>query len=124
MLGLWWGGRVGFGCGGRRLGLPGVTSEQASPRMVRIDKLLESQGYSTATVAMCLATGGVADMPAIKARLHELFGPQRVHVSERTASLISEGRRGLLMTMQGFTWQKTWNWSWHATHTCRCYELA
>ena len=30
-------------------------------------------------------------MPLAKARLHELFGPQRVHVSERSASLISEG---------------------------------
>ncbi len=30
-------------------------------------------------------------MPLVKARLHELFGPQRVYVPERSASLISEG---------------------------------
>lgn len=59
--------------------------------MARIEHLLVGAGYSTASVAMCLATGGMANMPAIKSRLHELFGPQRVQVSERTASLISEG---------------------------------
>ncbi|MDE3021710.1 MAG: Hsp70 family protein [Pseudomonadota bacterium] len=59
--------------------------------MTRVEKLLESQDYSSASVAMCLVTGGMANMPAIKARLHELFGPQRVHIPEHTASLISEG---------------------------------
>lgn len=71
--------------------LESMVAELIDKGMARIEKLLEGQGYSTASVAMCLATGGMANMPAIKARLHELFGPQRVHVSERTASLISEG---------------------------------
>lgn len=57
----------------------------------RIEDLLARRGYSPASVALCLATGGMANMPKIKARLHEMFGPQRVHVSERSASLISEG---------------------------------
>ncbi len=57
----------------------------------RIERLLDSEKYSTNSVSMCLATGGMANMPAIKSRLHELFGPQRVHSSERSASLISEG---------------------------------
>lgn len=59
--------------------------------IARIERLLSSQSYSTASVALCLATGGMVNMPAVKARLHELFGPQRVHVSDRSASLISEG---------------------------------
>lgn len=59
--------------------------------IARIERLLHGQNLSTASVALCLATGGMVNMPAVKARLHELFGPQRVHVSDRSASLISEG---------------------------------
>ena len=59
--------------------------------LARIEQLLESQGLSPASVAMCLATGGMANMPAIRSRLNEFFGPQRVHISERSAALISEG---------------------------------
>lgn len=59
--------------------------------IARIEKLLEGLGYSTTSVALCLATGGMANMPVIRSRLHQLFGPQRVHISDRTASLISEG---------------------------------
>lgn len=59
--------------------------------VARISRLLEREGLSTASVALCLATGGMANMSVIKARLHELFGPQRVEISERSASLISEG---------------------------------
>ena len=57
----------------------------------RIERLLEREGFSTASIAMCLATGGMVNMPVVKSRLNELFGPNRVHVSERSASLISEG---------------------------------
>ena len=71
--------------------LEGMVAKLIDKGIDRIEKLLDGEGYSTASVAMCLATGGMANMPAIKSRLHELFGPQRVHVSERTASLISEG---------------------------------
>lgn len=57
----------------------------------RIERLLDNAGYSPASVALCLATGGMANMPAIRSRLHEIFGPQRVQISEHSASLISEG---------------------------------
>lgn len=57
----------------------------------RIERLLDREGYSTASVALCLATGGMANMPVVKSRLHELFGPNRVHVPEHSAFLISEG---------------------------------
>lgn len=57
----------------------------------RIACLLERAGVSPAQISMCLAVGGMANMPAIRMRLHEWFGVQRVHVSQRTASLISEG---------------------------------
>lgn len=57
----------------------------------RIRKLLESADVSAAQIAACIATGGIANMPAIKSRLHEWFGAQRVHVSDRSGTLIAEG---------------------------------
>ncbi len=71
--------------------LEAIVAHLVKKGIARIDRLLEREGYSTASVALCLATGGMVNMPMVKARLHELFGPQRVHVSERSASLISEG---------------------------------
>lgn len=71
--------------------LEGIVSELLMKGIARIERLLQTKGFSTASVALCLATGGMVNMPAVRARLHELFGPQRVHISERSASLISEG---------------------------------
>jgi molecular chaperone DnaK len=59
--------------------------------IARIERLLEREGYSTASVELCLATGGMVNMPMVKNRLDELFGPGRVHVSRRSASAIAEG---------------------------------
>ena len=59
--------------------------------IARIERLLEREGFSTASVELCLATGGIVNMPMVKNRLDELFGPGRVHVSERSASAIAEG---------------------------------
>lgn len=59
--------------------------------VARIERLLEREGYSTASVEFCLATGGMVNMPLVKNRLDELFGPGRVHVSRRSASAIAEG---------------------------------
>lgn len=71
--------------------IEGIVSNLVTKGISRIERLLEREGYSTTSVSLCLATGGIVNMPLVKARLHELFGPQRVHVSERSASLISEG---------------------------------
>lgn len=57
----------------------------------RIETLLAREGCTATSISMCLATGGMVNMPAINARLNEFFGPQRVQISERSASLISEG---------------------------------
>lgn len=57
----------------------------------RISKLLEAADVSPAQISLCLATGGMANMPIIKARLHEWFGAQRVYVSDRSSTLIAEG---------------------------------
>lgn len=57
----------------------------------RIATVLEQAEISPAQVAMCLATGGMVNTPAIRARLHELFGPQRVKVGDESATLVAEG---------------------------------
>lgn len=59
--------------------------------VARIERLLEREGYSTSSVELCLATGGMVNMPMVKNRLDELFGPGRVHISKRSASAIAEG---------------------------------
>ncbi len=59
--------------------------------IARIERLLEREGYSTSSVELCLATGGMVNMPLVKNRLDELFGPGRVHVSKQSASAIAEG---------------------------------
>jgi len=59
--------------------------------VARIERMVEKAGYLPSSVALCLATGGIVNMPLVKSRLDELFGPLRVHVSERSASAIAEG---------------------------------
>lgn len=59
--------------------------------VARIERLLEREGYSMASVELCLATGGMVNMPLVKNRLDELFGPGRVHVSRKSASAIADG---------------------------------
>jgi len=57
----------------------------------RIDKVLADAGYGHNQVELCLATGGMSNMPTVKERLHLSFGPQRVSVPDETATLIAEG---------------------------------
>ena len=57
----------------------------------RISKLLDDSGFSPEQVALCVATGGMSNMPAMRRRLHELFGPERVEIPDSTATLIAEG---------------------------------
>ena len=59
--------------------------------LVRVNNILENSSYSTASIALCLATGGMSNVPIVRTRLHELFGPRRVHMSQDSASLISIG---------------------------------
>ena len=57
----------------------------------RIEQLLKDAGYAPEQVALCLATGGMSNMPAVKRRLREWFGPERVQIPDGTATLIAEG---------------------------------
>lgn len=74
-----------------REALEEIVSPLLDKGLNRIRKLLKSANVSEAQVAACIATGGMANMPAIKSRLHELFGALRVHVSDRSGTLIAEG---------------------------------
>jgi len=71
--------------------LESMTASLLDKGVSRITKLLEAAGISTSQIALCLATGGMANMPTIRSRLHELFGPQRVHLSEKSSTMIAEG---------------------------------
>lgn len=57
----------------------------------RITDILKTAGFSPEQVALCVATGGMSNMPAVRRRLHELFGPERVEIPDGTATLIAEG---------------------------------
>ena len=57
----------------------------------RIHKVLADAGYGYEQVDLCLATGGMSNMPTVRQRLHAWFGPQRVRVPDETATLIAEG---------------------------------
>jgi molecular chaperone DnaK len=59
--------------------------------MREIESLLDSVSIGPSQVTMCLVAGGMAAMPAIRGRLRELFGPQRVEIPTDSATLISQG---------------------------------
>lgn len=57
----------------------------------RIHRLLESASVSASSVALALCTGGMVNMPLIRSRLLEYFGPHRLRVSDHSATIIAEG---------------------------------
>lgn len=57
----------------------------------RAKTLIESADLTTSDISLCLATGGIVNMPAVKSGLYEMFGATRVEISERGFSIISEG---------------------------------
>ena len=57
----------------------------------RIDALLSKANVDPASIQLCLATGGMVNIPLIQSRLLELFGSRRVQVSTRGSTIISEG---------------------------------
>lgn len=71
--------------------LEAIVGSLVKKGVARITELLDKYEVSPAALSLCLATGGMANMPLIKSRLHEIFGPARVFISDRSASLISEG---------------------------------
>lgn len=58
-----------------------------------IDALLapDKADVDPQTLALCLATGGLVNMPLIKSKLTEIFGVSALHISDKGDRIISEG---------------------------------
>jgi hypothetical protein len=59
--------------------------------MENIDQLLDSVGMKEASVAFCLATGGMVQMPSIHEQLLERFGVSRLERPEHGDRIIASG---------------------------------
>ena len=68
-----------------------ITRPLVATGIREIDALLDSVGMAPAQVSLCLVTGGMAAVPSIRSRLHELFGPERVLVPRNSATLVAQG---------------------------------
>lgn len=70
-----------------------VCSRLIQKGMREIDILLspEQADIDPQTIALCLATGGMVNMPTIKRQLNEVFGVAALHISPKGDRIISEG---------------------------------
>lgn len=68
-----------------------ITRPLVTAGIDEIESLLDSLSMAPGQVALVIVVGGMAAMPAIRSRLHELFGPDRVEVPPNSATLISQG---------------------------------
>ena len=68
-----------------------ITRPLVATGIREIEALLDSVGMAPAQVSLCLVTGGMAAIPSIRSRLHELFGPERVLVPHNSATLVAQG---------------------------------
>lgn len=68
-----------------------ATSSLVSRGLDVIEKLLADAEIGPLQVGMCLATGGMVNMPVVRSQLHQLFGSQRVVTSSSTQTLVAEG---------------------------------
>nr|WP_298967244.1 Hsp70 family protein [uncultured Halomonas sp.] len=74
-----------------RSDLEEIIGQKVRQGIKRAKALIESADLTASDISLCLATGGVVNMPAIKSGLYEMFGATRVEISERGFSIISEG---------------------------------
>ena len=56
-----------------------------------VDHVLARLNIDRRRVALCIATGGMVNIPAIADRLTQIFGSDRLHISSRGDRIISEG---------------------------------
>lgn len=56
-----------------------------------IRSLLDRLDLDDRRIALCLATGGMINMPSIKSALLQIFGADRLHISSKGDRIISEG---------------------------------
>jgi molecular chaperone DnaK len=70
--------------------------QRMTDRLIReglgcVDSVLDRARLKPAQVDLCLATGGMLGMPAIRTRLAEKFGTDRVHTTASIGAAISQG---------------------------------
>lgn len=68
-----------------------ITRPLVTAGIDEIESLLDSLSMAPGQVSLVVVVGGMAAMPAIRSRLHELFGPDRIEVPSNSATLISQG---------------------------------
>lgn len=68
-----------------------ITRPLVTAGLREIESLLDSVSIGPGQISLCLVAGGMAAMPAIRSRLYELFGPQRVEIPHNSATLVAEG---------------------------------
>lgn len=68
-----------------------ITRPLVDAGAAEIQSLLDSVGLAAAQVSQVVVVGGMAAMPAIRSRLHEIFGPERVVIPTNSATLVSQG---------------------------------
>lgn len=68
-----------------------ITRPMVTAGVRQIEALLEGLSLAPGQVSKVILVGGMSAMPAIRGRLYELFGPDRVEVPPNSATLISQG---------------------------------
>jgi actin-like ATPase involved in cell morphogenesis len=56
-----------------------------------IDRLLDKLNIDQRQISLCLATGGMVNMPMIRSRLEQIFSIDRLEISSKGDRIISEG---------------------------------
>jgi molecular chaperone DnaK (HSP70) len=74
-----------------RSDLEDATRDLIDDGIAAIHRILERVRRQPEAIALCVATGGMIQMPRIRERLLEIFGPLRVPQIERSDQLIAEG---------------------------------
>lgn len=76
-----------------RTALDSICSQLVKQGIDEIESLLNKDhaNVDSQTIALCLATGGMVNMPLIKAKLVDIFGVSALHISAKGDRIISEG---------------------------------
>jgi molecular chaperone DnaK (HSP70) len=75
----------------KREDLERISKKIVNRGISKIDELIKSLNIDQSRISLCLATGGMINMPAISQKLTELFGLTRLEISEKGDRIISEG---------------------------------
>lgn len=87
--------------------LEGIVAPVLDKGFDRIRRLLDDARFAQEQVALCLATGGMSNMPVVQRRLLEWFGPGRVEIPDGTATMIAEGAAWIAADRAGLQLAKT-----------------